>query len=232
MYSHIVHGFAFYGVYKLISDWYHRRNNEKYRPNLDAIPSDIYKLIDFEKCVIGGSYALHQFTKPTNWYPNDIDIMYGSTTSDLREFSKMVNKFVKQSKSQISVKIRNRKELIKAKQDEGEHTEGFDHRIIGTVTLKVPNVKFKVQFICIDLNGDNYNNKKSTTLQDVLNDITDLPSCVNYTWSEGNKIFHVPEKAIDSLLHDKPIIYSQICSTRLNKYSKRGYKFTWIHDRK
>lgn len=67
--------------------------------NMWSLPNDklepYYKHIDFCNASVAGSYALYQFTCPSSWLPNDVDILTSHATFE--EFCTMVTTFCQAS---------------------------------------------------------------------------------------------------------------------------------------
>ena len=88
-----------------------------------------------------------------------------------------------------------------------------------SATIKVPNLQHEVQYIFIQ--GLN----PQAPVEEQLEPITDLPSCVSYkVTKEGEKKFIVPKKGEKALI-TKIIPKDDICPSRMEKYEKRGYQF-------
>ena len=177
-----------------------------------------YQAVNWDKTVIGGSYALHQFTGDTDWGPNDVDIFFA--TNSMESFKDRVNSFAENTNSTIKkfndfTVVGNRDEPNAI----NSRDEKFHELIKGSVTLDTPGFEKEVQFIYLH----DYQDRGP---QSILLETTDLPSCVCYTvdLQSGQKIFHIPEKGREALL-TRRAPKKEICKSRFEKYAKRGYDF-------
>jgi hypothetical protein len=94
--------------------------------------------------------------------------------------------------------------------------------VIGSRTYQVDDFSKRIQMVCLN-NVDKFSEKK-LSVAEILNVTTDIPSCVSYIVSNGQKMFSVPEKGCEILLTQRGLV-DDICSSRLNKYVNRGYEF-------
>lgn len=184
----------------------------------DKIKS-IYPHVDFNRAVIGGSYALNQYTHD-NWTPDDVDIH--TTAKDMEDFKEIVAKFCKDTHGTL-LKIND---FSKGHPHDNEGAAGIGRRdekfhesIKASATIDVPGLGYEVQYIFIQ--GLN----PQAPVEDQLEPITDLPSCVSYKVSDnGDKKFIVPKKGVEALM-TRRIPKKDICPSRMEKYEKRGYHF-------
>ena len=193
--------------------------------NEDIITNDFYELLDVGNFLVGGSYALKLYAG-AKWEANDIDIFVFCGVKNkgfynlYDEFEKIVNKvLVKCDRIKIIKDFRDSNLLFEDHEEDeanmgGEH---FNEQIVGTITIKYPNIDKNIQFVGIY-------SEKIETFNDVLEKITDLPSCVSYISINDKKTFFVPKK-YDEMIKKGYIEKSEICSKRLQKYEKRGYIF-------
>ncbi len=173
---------------------------------------NIFHHLDWQKTVVGGSHALQQFTGDSNWMPHNIYIFMSSTSK--KEYLQAVQRF----KDGTSSKIIDSKDFTSsygANQISSQRDEKFHEFVHGTTTLHLPSGK-EVQLINL------YGSKSPI---EILNQTTDLPSCVSYTVLEnGERIFHVPEKGREALFR-REISVKDICQSRQEKYRQRGYTY-------
>ena len=183
------------------------------------VGSSFYKNLDWHNTVIGGSYALHQFTGDTEWQPDDVDVFVA--TDDLEDFRSKVQVFAEKSNGSI-VKFNDFSDPdFQAEYDRtgNRRDEKFHELVLASTTLDVPDCDRKIQFIY--LYSDSGRSPES-----ILVETTDLPSCVCYKvdpWTQ-QKIFFVPEKGREALFTRK-VPLEEVCKSRFEKYSKRGFDF-------
>jgi hypothetical protein len=206
----------------------------------------LYSSINWKISVIGGSYALKQFTGDDGWIPNDVDIIMDCQTE--KEFDEESEKFAKSANLDL-VKYCKRKprsdniiifdkngNLIDEKTPEDFKESGMDHEMFhdfikGSRTYTSETLE-KIQTV-------HFKTDEGRSLQSVLSETTDSPSCVNFhveTYKTrtmagypngpltSQKIFHVPQKGLELLLTGKGKS-DDICSSRKEKYEERGYKY-------
>jgi hypothetical protein len=121
--------------------------------------------------------------------------------------------------------------------------EKFREAVRGSISVTVPDVCLPVQFINMQTDG-------VQRVEDILETTTDVPSCVQYSVKVETKIprdaaeadalrqspahhpahtrmtkmFYVPQKDVHTL-HTKKVPKGDICPSRLEKYTERGYEF-------
>lgn len=174
-----------------------------------------YSDLDWNRTVIGGSYALSQFTGDTSWTPNDVDIFIAANS--LEDFQSSVQAFVDHdAKSRHLEKFCD---FSKGHPDDGKRDEKFHDAIRASAKVKVEGVEPKLQFVFINVDPPTV-----SELCNVMDEITDIPSCVNYRVQRGQKQFHVPQKGI-SALFTRQVNLSDVCPSRRAKYQDRGYTF-------
>lgn len=186
----------------------------------------IYRAIDWNKCVIGGSGALRQFTN-ASWNEADTDIF--AEVASASELRTLVDAFMDTMNLRVEtphVVIEKFVELTPdmrrdALQKNGGNNERFHESILATCTLQVPGLAMPVQFVGINTMSHSYG---KLSLLDHLNLITDLPAAVQYTAKNGTPLYHVPERALEAL-RTKRIPSANICASRKTKYEERGYDF-------
>ena len=96
--------------------------------------------------------------------------------------------------------------------------EKFHESIKGSAKISVPGIEYPIQYVFVQ--GLNSNG----TVEEQLEEITDLPACVSYKVVNGEKKFIIPEKGKEALM-TRIIPSSDICPSRREKYEKRGYHF-------
>ena len=181
-------------------------------PSNDVIPNIVYKSLNWNRSIIGGSYALQQFTGD-KWKPNDIDIMI--KCDDINDFQNEVIRFVNETKGTL-IKTRENMNPAVGKQSLPLE-EDFHKSILGTATIMVNDCPKPIQLVAIKT-------EPYDTLLGHLNKITDTPACVSYTVQNNQRIYHIPEKCCEALFTRK-VKKNNICFTRMDKYKERGYDF-------
>jgi hypothetical protein len=202
----------------------------------DTIPDQIYKSLDWSKTVVGGSYALHQFTGDTSWRPHDVDIMIVCKDKDdfekeakLFEWKSSVTKIEEHWFDKESRRLQDDPETIGGAFQIQVNRELFHYLIIGSKTYTDSKFDLPIQLIGLYkyssmINMDGGIPDEDCTIQAILDITTDIPSCVNYSIENGKKIFHIPEKGCEILstgIGDA----KGICPNRRAKYESRGYIF-------
>jgi hypothetical protein len=184
----------------------------------DVIPKSLYENLKKYNYVVGGSYALQQYTK-AKWEANDIDIFINCFGyNEYLVFEMIVKSFIETNeKIKIITDFRTLDQLCKdaEKKEDAMIQERFSTKIIGTITIQYPGIDKHVQFIGISC-------KYNEELVDILDKMTDLPSCLSYNVSEDKRIFNVPDKYLKM---GDVINNRMICPLRKKKYEERGYKF-------
>lgn len=176
----------------------------------------IYRHIDFQNAVVGGSYALHQFTGDTAWTPNDVDIV--TVAENIAAFQAIVQAFAVNTGGEI-IKFNDfsnghpHDDVGAARRD-----EKFHESIRASSKIVVPGIDIEIQFVYIHGLGPN----RPVEIQ--LEEITDLPSCVSYKVFNGKKFFLIPEKGREALL-TRRVPKADICPSRMEKYQSRLYEF-------
>lgn len=202
-------------------------NKTESKPNHDIIPQSFYSNLNWSSTFIGGSYALKMLTR-AEWKCNDIDIFVSSSPTDKgkKEFQDYVKSIVETEKGEI-LKYNDIENLSCDTEYLDVEKEDFHECIRQTYTCKFPEIVLPVQFVHI---ADPKNT--SNIVDGVLKsghqkyiEITDVPSCVSYKLdSNGKKMFYVPQKGTQAIL-TKNVKKSDICLSRMEKYTKRGYTF-------
>jgi len=226
-------------MFKYLATHFIPRINNRGFP-VDDPAKPLYKHLDWTKSVIGGSYALKQFTGDNGWEPNDIDILTAHNSKD--EFDQYCNdvesnsklNFVKSTQRDgndrvVSFDKTGNKIEDKHIDEFGDH-EMFHDLIKESKTYNWNN--YKVQMVYIKP-------QEGRSLQSVLAETTDSPSCVSFHIERYHpkticgidssqlveeKIFHVPSKGLQLLMTGQGIS-SDICKSRKRKYEDRGYKY-------
>lgn len=180
--------------------------------------SGFYQKLNWAQTVIGGSYALHQFTGDNQWQPSDVDVFYA--TDSLESFKTRVAEFVQQNETipEDPKIIDFTDPVVRANRG---CDEDFHDLVKASVTMTVADFPEKqIQFIYLDSQGT------GRTPESILAETTDLPSCVCYSVDPhtGNKVFHIPEKGRQALL-TRQVPLSEACPSRVEKYAKRGFQF-------
>lgn len=199
-------------------------------PVLDTVPKKIYDALDWTKNVIGGSYALKQFIG-ASWKPNDVDIFGMYENKD--EFNDECKKFQDKAELELIKEVWNEQSLQKQQELQKKHenelpeqdfTEDFDSSILGTKTYKSKECEEKIQMVGISKEYIEKVRPERKTITDVLEQITDIPACVQYKIENGKKVFIVPEKGL-GVLFTGMTENKNICSKRKRKYEGRGFQF-------
>lgn len=198
------------------------------------IASLIYPAIDWSRCVIAGSYAMHQYQRVAQlrrgpvWFPNDIDVLCDIRNHEL--FQAEVGR-VQQRLTHITGEepVVEKMKLLTLKEraqnvhvaDSGRE-ERFHASIHATCTIRVPGLPIPMQMVALET-------AVSGGLVPHLAEITDLPASVNYRVNNAifcneMRIFHVPERALDALRTGR-VRKDDICPLRVDKYKARGFDF-------
>ncbi len=175
----------------------------------------LYRHLDWSRCLVGGSYALHQFTGATTWQPHDVDVP--CKVDSVAEFERLLADFMEKSGARLIEKEIQTPETRKEATALNGRDERFHDSILVTCTLNVPTVSLPVQLVGITTGKHE--------LLAHLNNITDLPACVSFrVMEDGQRMFHVPERGLRAL-STKVVSSLDICPARLEKYKARGYTF-------
>lgn len=194
--------------------------------------SRLHALIDWSRCVIMGSFALREYLRasgaPPTWLSNDIDIACDVDSHDAfrTEIGRMQDR-LKTIDPEAKLKIEQIKLLSKEERNQNSRAivegreERFHDSIVATSTLRIPSVTLPVQLIALDTASSNHRGD----IVGHLACITDLPAAVSYRIdSAGQRIFHVPEKALSALATCRVSVHD-CCPARIAKYTERGFVF-------
>lgn len=195
-------------------------------PVKDVIPKELYDALDWSNAVIGGSYALKQFTGDTSWEPHDVDIMIG-TDWEAESFEAYAKDFeAKTNAKKVSEATFDDSHPKNQPQDPFTGDNEMFHQLIrASKTYKFPGFDLPVQLIGVNTHRLNMQGR---SVQAVLNITTDIPSCVSYSIQDNMKIFHIPEKGREILLTGVGKA-EHVCPSRKEKYEARGYAFNLIN---
>ncbi len=206
------------------------------RHTTKEINNSIFLPLKDENFIVGGSYALKRYTN-ADWKHDDIDVfvpVYSKTNvprlesdEDKRllheEFQLEVLKLIGKINCPNTTLLKERKVnwLVPGEHSGGEQVDGlinpaeeFHHTLIGTETYRIYDEK--VQFVGVILTPGSHG------LLNHLLQITDMPSCV--FMKPDNATFVIPTNALIPL-SSKVIPEKNVCSSRQEKYEKRGYFF-------
>ncbi len=182
----------------------------------------LHDAIDWSRCVVGGSYALQQYTRST-WPVGDIDIVckcvnQGAFKALVADFERHFPadkrpSLIKETLVTAGMRYTNVDPLVR--------DERFHNSIVATATFSVPEVPVPVQLVALD---PSIHRLGDTDVVTHLNRITDLPACVSYTVANGRRIFHVPERGLEALC-TKRVTRELVYAARRAKYAARGYTF-------
>lgn len=180
---------------------------------------DLYPDFDWDRSVIGGSYALNILTGDCSWTPNDVDILIAADS--VEDFQARVQAFVAcdPTKRQVEKFSDFSKGHPNDDPEALRRDEKFHEAIRASAKVRASGIDQVLQFVYIDANPPTV-----TGLRAVLDEITDIPACVNYQVLYGRKQFYVPEKGLAALF-TKKVKQSDVCPARLAKYQERGYTF-------
>jgi hypothetical protein len=103
--------------------------------------------------------------------------------------------------------------------EEDRRDEKFHEAIKASAKVSLPGLVQNVQFVLIRSNTIGH-----LSVEEQLNDTSDLPSCVSYKVLNGKKFFTIPEKGREALF-TRRVNRKDICPARLEKYQARGYDF-------
>lgn len=174
-----------------------------------------YRYFDWNRCVIGGSYALNQLTGDTTWTPDDVDVVCVDTRFD--EWKVYVEQFCHSTNGKL-LKLNDFRDGHP--HDPDKRDEKFHESIRASAKVKVAGLDQVIQFVYIETNPPTVEQ-----LRIVLDEITDVPACVNYQLSPlGQKQFHIPEKGLEALF-TRRVAKKDICESRMAKYEARQYTF-------
>lgn len=205
---------AIYGV----SD--QRKKQTKKSGKIQKIKEDVleqlYRLLDFDNCVIGGSYALKYFTNET-WECKDINVMV--SFNDDTDYQKFTNNVCDDVKGDIISKRYPGNPI-------DDITEGVDYigideyqKIYDGVNA-VTDIKWNEKIIQIMWLYPN------NSVSDQLLNWTDTLGSICFKVDEkGNKKFIYNLDQLDYINHKKSIPEKYMSSSRIEKYKNRGYKF-------
>lgn len=186
-------------IFKGIGNYFSNPSNQQ-APNQQAPnqqndrAQSIYHAINWQKSVIGGSYALHQFHSqynPHRWEPDDIDIMIGSDTEE--DFQHEARSFEERCPEADLIKYSRKApergpndcvEIVNVKTGRVEYRqldvldscadiELFHEYVYGSRTYQHPTAG-KIQLVHIKP-------PNNRSLLSVLSETTDIPACVSYT---------------------------------------------------
>ena len=169
----------------------------------DIIPEHVYKSLNFDCSVIGGSYALKRFTGD-KWKSKDIDVFVSKCDDDA--FKKYIEDFMRKTDAKIT-------------HADTYSTEFFNLNIRQVYTFKVPEMTVPIQFIHMV-------SKEKENIVSTYSRTVDLPSAVCYTIENGEKIYHIPERALSSIFTRNVNLSDCGTHDRHKKYKSRGYYFS------
>lgn len=172
----------------------------------DHIPTRIYGALDWKRTLVGGSYALQQYTGD-HWKPNDIDIFV--KCKDEADFNKTIDDFT----SKVSVNNINKYKDYSDNQD-----QNFNPNIVGVASISIDELNTKIQLVGINTGDDK-------SLFNKVNEITDKPACLTYRMENNIRTFHGTEQCFRVVNTRKiPRNPKQLVS-RMEKYRSRGFTF-------
>uniref|UniRef100_A0A6C0BNS8 Uncharacterized protein n=1 Tax=viral metagenome TaxID=1070528 RepID=A0A6C0BNS8_9ZZZZ len=185
------------------------------------IMKPFYSELDWDRTVIGGSYALSLFTEDDSWTPNDVDILIAA--SSVEDFHARVEAFVNRESQGQCRRLEKFSDFSKGHPHDdpeaAKRDEKFHEAIRASAKVSIDGVEQVLQFVYIEAIPPTV-----TQLRKVLDQITDVPACVNYQAAEGDIQFNVPQKGVEALC-TRQVNASDICPSRRAKYSERGYTF-------
>jgi len=178
------------------------------KPNYkDRIPSRVYRALDWKRTLVGGSYALQQYTGD-HWQPNDIDIMIKCENKE--EYDKIIREFSIQMQADVI-------KLLKGWYHDDDLYEKINESVIGTTSFRIPEMSTKIQLVGIDTGKKSLINK--------MDEIVDKPACLAYSMENGVKTFHGSAECFRAVNTRKvPKTPKQLVS-RMEKYKARGFTF-------
>jgi predicted nucleotidyltransferase len=202
-----------------MSNWL--RNIGKNLMNKQFSFDKYYNIFDWKKTVVGGSYALKDFTK-ANWKNNDIDVFVMYDSFD--EFTTDTERISKELKGTIT----------------NQNPEYFNGLLGGSYTINTNNTNIQIIYIKNKALNESDNrivkrmNRKPNESEyipveelakggpiSILQEITDTPS-VYFSYTNGKKIYHIPEKSLTAI-ETGVINENDIDPNRAQKYINRGY---------
>ncbi len=189
---------------------------------MEDIARPLYQALDWSRTLVGGSYALHQYTRDTAWQPNDIDILIDCTSH--ADFQTELARVCAASACTLEkVKLMTPEERSKAATQRSGPDERFHDSILATSVLRVPGVPLPVQLIGIERTSSNTYGTAPDLLTH-LNRITDVPACVSYGWRDQQRIWHLQDRCVEAITTRRVNAWD-ICAARKDKYTARGYVF-------
>lgn len=184
------------------------------KPTQEDIAAPIHHAIDWSKCVGVGSYPLQQYMN-ASWIPDDIDFACKANTPE--EFNKIVEKFAQEAGQKGFVqKWAIKPDGLEIKGSEDYCRDRLGDYFVASCNIKIDGVKQPIQFIGLKA-------EPNDDLPSIINKVADLPACISYSMSNGNRIFHVPYRAIN-VLRTMRVSARDIAFARQEKYRKRGFK--------
>lgn len=199
-------------------------------PAVTDVARELWRHIDWTRCAVGGSYALQQYTRDP-WParpPSDIDIhCQVEDAEELRAIAKALvassnrDNWVDEPAARITKFTEITREMRIAQYEELGGEERFHESILATAKVQMQRVPLPVQLVGMDT--DSMPLGKAPLLEHLAL-ICDLPASVAFTVNKGQKIFHVPERALKPL-RTKCVHVNNICAARRAKYEARGYAF-------
>lgn len=186
-------------------------------PAMPDVAQPLWGLLDWSRCVVGGSQALHAYERNQSlfapqWTPADVDV-HCALASDA-EYMEELLRLLSATQGTLVEPVT----LVSNGRPPGTRTsmrdEVFDRAIRATATIRVPGVPVPVQLIRVE----------TTNLIETLDRISDMPACVSYTVRDHERVFHVPTRAMGALRTGQ-IPWCPMTAERKDKYEKRGYVF-------
>lgn len=167
----------------------------------------LYRMIDWSKCVIAGSYALWQYDRPSapDWQPADIDVVCEAATT--KAFDEHVERLRKAAGVDTLVKTA----------EYGGGKPPWTMSTVTTATMRVRGIPLPVQLVGVRV-------PHGGTLLHHLAQTTDLPASVYYTVPGQNKMFHLSE-ACAAAIRTRRVPRAGVSAARRAKYEARGYAF-------
>jgi hypothetical protein len=198
---------------------FYQRNDEKEinKDFVDVLPNMFYKSLDFNKCRIGGSYALCNYLKNQKWEPNDVDIFY--FTNDFDEFSNYTTTLVKNTNSKMIQGPTNDEGLIYSLFSQNK--QEFFKSVLGIASFDFPQIKFTIRMIAIKIDPNYIGTQMGGVF---LSSICDLPACISYIHKNDKLEYYIPD------IYRFPIIIKKLPhmnqdEERVLKYINRGFEF-------
>lgn len=171
---------------------------------------ELHDCLPWSCSLIGGSFALQQFTR-ADWVPGNIDVFVATPTEEA--FLTRRDLFVR------VMQTRNPRCMLMLSETRTNPRRFFDASIVATSVLHFNTLSLPVKLWAVAV-PDTAMSLASHVVQ-----ICDLPACLYYTVDEAHgRTYHVPGHAVDAVLQRR-VAATDTTSDRRRTYEARGYTF-------